>query len=70
MIVVVNKHNHIESFFDYYIGRGSVLGNPFTSKPLDKTKAQYQCNTKEESVEKYKEYLINKINNKDKQICD
>lgn len=35
-----------------------------------KQKAQFQCKTPEESVEKYKEYLIEKINNKDKEICD
>lgn len=70
MITIVNKHTHISSPYDFYIGRGSILGNPFTSKSLNKTKAQFQCKSPEESIEKYKEYLINKINNKDKEICD
>lgn len=70
MITIVNKHTHISSPYDFYCGRGSILGNPFTSKSLNKTKAQFQCKTPEESIEKYKEYLIDKINNKDKEICD
>lgn len=70
-INVVNRRTYQNNGeFDIYIGRGSVLGNPFTSIPIDRTKAEFQCNSREESIEMFKEYIINKINNKDKQVCD
>ena len=69
MIRVVNKYKHTPTKTDFYIGRGSVLGNPYTSKPLDDTKALYQCNSVEESIELYKKYLEQKIATKDITIC-
>lgn len=54
---------------EYYIGRGSFLGNPYTSKNLEDTKALFQCDSKEESLSKYKEYLLEKISSEDKDIC-
>ena len=38
--------------YDVYIGRGSILGNPFTVKQYGRKKA----------IQKYKEYLLAKIN--------
>jgi predicted DNA-binding protein len=70
MLKVVNKYKHEKTSSDIYIGRGSILGNPFTSKDLSKTKAIYQCESVEESITKYKEYLLDKINNKDYDICN
>lgn len=70
-ILVVNKHKHQSTPNDVYIGRGSILGNPFTgSKNIKQTKALYQCSSREEAVEKYREYLLEKIKNKDKAICN
>lgn len=45
--------------YDVYIGRGkgSIYGNPFTHK--DGTMAKYKVNTREEAVEKYREYILN-----------
>ena len=60
-INVVNKHKHTKTDIDLYIGRGSILGNKFTSKPIEKTKASTQCNSREESIEKYKEWLLNEL---------
>jgi len=68
-ITVVNKHTHISTGNDFYIGRGSALGNPYTSKPLSKTKAEFQCATPEESVSSFRKYLLEKITQKDKTIC-
>ena len=68
-IIVVNKHTHVFSDDDFYIGRGSALGNPYTSKPLANTKAQYQCATPEESISSFRKYLLEKIKQKDKEIC-
>ena len=69
MIHVVNKYIHNPTDNDYYIGRGSILGNPYTSKDLDKTKALYHCDTVEESILSYKKYLYDKITDKDFKIC-
>lgn len=69
-IHVVNKSNHAPTNNDFYIGRGSVFGNPFTSKDLEKTKAEFQVNNKSEAIEKYDTYLRNRITNKDISIVD
>lgn len=63
-IRVVNKYKHTPTETDVYIGRGSVLGNPFTgSKDLPKTKAKYQVANREEAVAAYKDYLYQEIAN-------
>lgn len=70
MIKVVNKYRHEVSDNDVYIGRGSPLGNPFTSQPLGKTKANTQCTTREESINNFREYIKEKIKNKDITVCN
>lgn len=70
MIAVVNKYKHTPTENDVYIGRGSVLGNPFTSIKTGKTKAEFICNSREESVKNFREYIEEKIARKDKKICD
>ena len=71
MIQVVNKYKFDPSDkISFYIGRGSALGNPFTSIKDKITKAQYVCDSREESVSNYESYLIEKIKVKDKSICD
>ena len=70
-IQVVNKTTYASSTpYQVYVGRGSVLGNPYTSKNLDKTKAKYQCANKEEALSNYRKYLLEKIKDNDKDICD
>jgi hypothetical protein len=49
MIKVVNKYSHIPTSNDIYIGRGSILGNPYTHLPIKNTKAFIQYKTREES---------------------
>ena len=68
MIYVVNKHTHTPTKNDVYIGRGSPLGNPFTHLK-SKTKAPIICNSREEAILKCEEYLLYRIENKDKKIC-
>lgn len=70
MITVVNKYKHTQTDNDVYIGRGSVLGNPFTSMQDRQTKAEFICGSREESVDSFREYLLKKISEKDKRICD
>lgn len=52
--VVVNIKN---SKYDVYIGRPSIWGNPFSSKIIKTSK--YKTNNRIESIEKYKEYILN-----------
>lgn len=52
---VVNKHHKLP--YDVYIGRGSKWGNPFSHLP--NTLARYQVSTREEAIEKYREWIIN-----------
>jgi hypothetical protein len=70
MIKVKNKHKSKPEPNDIYIGRGSVLGNPFTHFDLEKTKAEFHCETREESISSYEKYLLEKIEKKDSAICN
>jgi hypothetical protein len=62
MITVVNKrrvgpipYNTVR----VYIGRPTPLGNPFSH--LDNTLAKFKVKTREESIEKYREWLTDKF---------
>lgn len=55
MITVINRHHN------FYIGRGSPLGNPYVIG---------KDGTRDEVIEKYKFYINNKILEKDKIVCD
>lgn len=50
---VVNKRHQK---YDVYIGRGSKWGNPYTHIK-GKTKAKFLVNNREESIEKYEEWI-------------
>ena len=52
---VVNKYKEP---YDVYIGRGSIWGNPYTHRELEGTKAQFKTETREEAIEKYREYIL------------
>jgi hypothetical protein len=52
---VVNKNKEP---YEIYIGRGSLFGNPFTHKDVEKTKAIVQCKNVKEAVEKYKQWVL------------
>jgi len=69
MITVVNKYKHSPTENDVYIGRGSILGNIFTSIQDRKTKAEFVCKSVEESIEKHKQKLLKDIENKNSDIC-
>ncbi len=43
-----------------YIGRGSIWGNPYSHK--QGTKATYVVNTREEAIQKYREYFLSLLN--------
>lgn len=67
---VVNKYKHKPTPDDLYIGRGSVLGNPYTSMKDKKTQAEFVCDTKEESIESYKTYLLSRVEEKDPKVTE
>lgn len=68
MIQVVSKYKHTPTESDIYIGRGSPLGNPYTSIQDRKTKAEHVCSSREESVANFRNYLLERIEMKDKTI--
>lgn len=57
MIRVVNKKTHKPTSDDFYIGRGSVMGNPYHSKESNHPQALYKVDTVEEAIEEYSKYL-------------
>jgi demethoxyubiquinone hydroxylase (CLK1/Coq7/Cat5 family) len=66
MINIVNKHRHPPTMFDYYIGRGSVLGNPYSH--LKESKAITVVESREKAIEEYENWLLTEIKNKNKAI--
>lgn len=65
MIYIVNRYKHKPTENDFYIGRGSVLGNPYTHRDLNRTIAQFQCKTREEAIDRYRTYITDLIKNED-----
>lgn len=58
MIRVVNKKTHKPTPNDFYIGRGSVMGNPYHHKESDHPQALYKVDTAEEAIGCYdKDFL-------------
>ena len=50
----VETHNGPNSF---YIGRGSILGNPYTHIKDRKTKAIYDVKDRDEAIDRYSDYF-------------
>ncbi len=75
-IIVVNQHNiknigfNIPVDAQIYIGRGSVLGNPYTHLPLSKSKALFQVETREAAIECYEKWIYQKMGEKDETILN
>ncbi len=55
MTTVVNKHHGVP--YNVYIGRPSPFGNPFTHM-AGYSAAKYRCTTREESIEKFREWFL------------
>lgn len=70
MIKVIHKKNKDKYDNVIYVGRGSVLGNPYTSIQDRETKAEFVVDSREESIESYRKYLLNCIEKKDKKVCN
>jgi Domain of unknown function (DUF4326) len=58
MCNVVNKYKHKSISTNLYIGRGSLLGNPYTHLE-GATLAEFKVSTREESITNYETYFYN-----------
>lgn len=56
---VVNKRTHTPTTKDVYIGRPSVLGNPFSH--LSGTLAEHRVATRDEAIKAYTQWLVDKV---------
>lgn len=63
MIKVVHKMDK----HDVFIGRPSILGNPYTHL-TGNTRAQYKVNTREEAIEMFERYAWERMH-QDKEFC-
>lgn len=58
MINIVLRQEHEETNQDINLGRGGVLGNPFTHRETDYVKDnRYLCRDREEVLRRYKKYI-------------
>ena len=58
-IYVYNRHNedHTDDANNYVIMRPSVLGNPFTEKPLKGVRAVYRVRNRAEAISRYSSWF-------------
>ena len=47
-----------KELYDIYIGRPSIWGNPFTHIKDKTTKAQFIVKSREEAIQKYREWIV------------
>jgi len=66
-INVVNMKNHISTEYDFYIGRPSALGNPYTHLKSSKA-SKHLVATRKEAIEAYDQYMRDKIASGDKEF--
>ena len=57
-ITVVNKHRHVPTENDVYIGRGSPLGNPYTVEAYGRAGA----------IARYEHWFEQKLNDRDHKV--
>jgi hypothetical protein len=71
VIHVVSKHWYVSQnpAQEFYIGRGSVLGNRATSIQNGSTKAEVICQTPEESITWFSQWLHVQLAEKDPSVC-
>lgn len=70
MIHVIHKKNADKYNNVFQVFRGvSSLGNPYTSIKGRDTLAEFVVDSRKESIEKYREYLLKSIEEKEESIC-
>jgi len=67
-IKVANIKNHIRTDYDFYIGRPSLLGNPYSDKK--ESIAKIIVDSRDEAMDMYKEYFYKRIESGDKDFID
>lgn len=67
-IKLVNIKNHIPTEYDFYIGRPSILGNPYSHK--EHSIADVIVDSTNESIDLYKKYFYGRIESGDKDFID
>ena len=60
MKINIVNHHHVRHEPNEYIGRGSVLGNPFSHR--EGTRATTKVGTREEAINAYRVWLMEQIN--------
>lgn len=70
MITVVKKGEYTPSDFVTYIGRGSVLGNPYDFKNSNHPQVKYQVKNRIEAIKGFEKYLSDQIKNGEPEFCD
>jgi len=65
MIKIVNKKTHKPTPDDIYIGRGSIMGNPYHSKESNHPQALYKVETDDEAIDGYRTYFEDRYKNDD-----
>lgn len=62
-ITLVNKKTHTPTEYDYYIGRPSILGNPYSHKK--DSIADIIVESRDIAVDSYRNYFYKRINDND-----
>jgi len=65
MVRVVNKKTHKPTPNDFYIGRGSVLGNPYYHVDTNHSQALFKLDTRDECVDAYERYFTESMDDND-----
>ena len=69
MITIVNKRNHTPTSYDYYIGRPTMIGNPYTHKPNSKY-GEIIVDSRDIAIDNYRYWLKDKIMSKDFKVLN
>ena len=70
MIKVIHKKDTDKHEKVVYVGRGSALGNPYTSIKGRDTLAEIVVDSRSESIECFRKYLIDCIEKKEEKVCN
>lgn len=70
MIKVIHKKDSDKYENVIYVGRGSDLGNPYTSIQGRETLARFVVDSRNESIAMFKGYLLDCIEKKDEKVCN
>ena len=66
-IEVVNIERHTITPYDFYIGRPSAVGNPYSHTPYSKL-AKFIVSSRDEAIESYEKYMLDKIESDDEEF--